>query len=167
MHPDQIILCIPAIAASENQRGGRLHTNFAHFQQFLADIGCQRCELLCPMAYSDISFLDYAILSDDEMATLERRIHGILFPNIPFGYSEYCERFGLDSDAGAVDRKWRRAKCDVQAMWCHIYYNGDVFVTQDNNFHKATKRDRLVTLGAREILRPSNCVSRLRGTTRS
>jgi len=166
MHPNQIILRVPAIAASENQQGGRLHTNFAQFQQFLAEIGCEGCELLNPMAYVDLWYLGHAVLPDDHMISVEREIHDVLFPDIPFGYSEYCERFGLDSDSGAVDQKWRRAKCDVQAMWCHIYYNGDIFVTQDNNFHKATKKDRLVALGALEILRPTNCLSILRGTTK-
>lgn len=163
MHPNQIILCIPAIAASENQRGGRLHKNFAQFQQFLAQIGCERCELLNPMAYLDVSYLDHAILSDDQMISVEREIHDVLFPNIPFRYSEYCRRFGLNPRTEAIDRKWRRAKCDVQAMWCHMHYSGDIFATQDGNFHKVTKKARLVALGAQEILKPSNCLSRLKG----
>ena len=140
LHPHQITLYIPAIAASENQQGGVLHRNFAQFQEFLAEIGCERCELLNPMLYLDISYLDHAVLTDEEMVSLERKIHDVLFPNIPFPYSEYCRRLGLNSDDGVIDRKWRRAKCDVQAMWCHIYYNNDIFVTQDNNFHKATKK---------------------------
>ena len=40
LYPNQITLCIPAIAASENQQGGVLHTNFAQFQKFLAEIDC-------------------------------------------------------------------------------------------------------------------------------
>jgi len=165
MHPTQIILCIPAVAASENQQGGRLHTNFAQFQQFLAEIGCERCELLNPMAYWDISYWDHAILADGEMTSIERKIHGVLFPNIPFEWPEYCKRFGLNSGNGSIDRKWRRAKCDVQAVWCHIYYGGDIFVTQDNNSHKATKKAGLLALGAGEILKPSECLSRLKKVT--
>lgn len=165
MHPTQIILCIPAVAASENQQGGRLHTNLAQFQQFLAEIGCERCELLNPILYLDISYWDHAVLSDDQMVSVEQEIHTILFPNIPFRYSEYCERFAVNSGNGTIDRKWRRAKCDVQAMWCHMYYSGDIFVTQDNNFHKATKKARLVALGAREILKPSKCLSKLKRVT--
>jgi hypothetical protein len=164
-YSNRITLCVPAVAASENQQGGRLHTNFAQFQQFLAEIGCERCKLLDPMAYWDVSYWDHAILSDDQMSSVEQEIHDILFPNIPFQYSEYCRRFGIDSGSGALDRKWRRAKCDVQAMWCHIYYNGDMFVTQDNNFHKATKKARLVGLGAREIVKPSKCLSKLKRVT--
>lgn len=167
LHPKQITLCIPAIAASENQRGGLLHSNFAQFQEFLAEIGCERCELLNPMLYLDVSYFDHAIFSDEQMLAAERKIHDILFPNIPFQYTEYCRRFELYSVDGVVDRKWRRAKCDVQAMWCHIHCNGDIFVTQDNNYHKATKKAKLVAVGAQEILRPSECLSKLKSTTNS
>jgi len=167
LYPNQITLCIPAIAASENQQGGVLHTNFAQLQKFLAEIGCERCTLLNPMLYLDISFLDHAILADEQMVSLEQKIHDILFPNIPFLWSEYCRRFGLDSDDEVTDRKWRRAKCDVQAMWCHIHYSNDIFVTQDNNFHKTTKKAELVALGAQEILRPSECLSKLKGATKT
>ena len=165
LHPNQITLYISAIAASENQQGGRLYTNFAQFQQFLTEIGYGRCELLNPMLYLDISYLDHAILVDEQMVYIEQEIHNILFPNIPFRYSEYCKRFGVDPDKGVVHRKWRRAKCDVQAMWCHIHYKSDIFVTQDNNFHKTTKKAKLVILGAQEILRPSECLSKLKRAT--
>ena len=165
LHPNQMTLYIPAIAASENQQGGVLHTNFVQFQEFLAEIGCERCELLNPMVYLDISYLDHAILPDEQMASVEGKIHDILFPNIPFLYSEYCRSFGLDPEDGVIDRKWRRTKCDVQAMWCHIHNNNDIFVTQDNNFHKATKKPKLVALGAQAILRPSECLSKLKRAT--
>jgi len=163
LHPDQITVYIPAIAASENQQGTILHTNFAQFQEFLVEIGCEKYELLNPMIYLDISYFDHAIFADEQMESIERKIHEILFPNTPFLYAEYCKCFGLDPNNGVIDRKWRRAKCDVQAMWCHIHYNNDIFVTQDNNFHKTTKKGKLVALGAREILRPRECLSKLKG----
>ena len=167
LHPKQITLCIPAIAASENQQGVLLNSNFTQFQEFLMGIGCEMCELLNPMLYLDVSYFDHAIFSDEQMLDAERKIHDILFPDIPFQYTEYLRRFELHSKDGVVARKWRNAKCDVQAMWCHIYYNGDIFVTQDNNYHKVTKKAKLVSLGAKEILKPSDCLSRLKSVTDS
>ena len=119
------------------------------------------------MFYLDISFLNHAILTYEQMVSLEQKIHAILFPNIPFLWSEYCRRFGLDSDDEVPGRKWRRAKCDVQAMWYPIHSSNDIFVTQDKNFHKTTKKAKLVALGAQEILRPSECLSKLKGATKT
>lgn len=161
LHPNQITLYIPAIAASENQLGHVLYTNFTHFKEFLAEIGCEKCELLNPMGYYDISYWDHAVFVSEKMRSLEHKIHNILFHEIPFPYKEYCERLKIDPKVMGVDRKWRRAKCDVQAIWCHIHYNNDIFVTSDNNFHKLTKKPRLIELGAKEILTPKECVSRL------
>ena len=41
----------------------------------LSAIDCERCELLNPMAYLDVSYSDHAILSDDQMISVEREIH--------------------------------------------------------------------------------------------
>jgi len=165
LHPNKIALYIPAIAASENQQGDVSRTNFAQFQEFLAEIGCERCELLKPMLYWDICYWDYAILTDEQMVSVEQKIHNILFPNIHFIYSKYCKSSALDPDDAVNARKWIRAKCDVQAIWCHIHNNNDIFVTQDNNFHKKTKKQKLLALGAQEILRPSECLSKLKRAT--
>jgi hypothetical protein len=161
LNSEQITLCIPAIVASENQQNEVVSSNFGQFQEFLARIGCQDCELLNPMLYLDICYWDHAVLAGEEMALLEQRVHEILFPKVPFKYSEYCATFGLEPNNGIIDRKWRNAKCDVQAMWCHIEYKGDIFVSQDNNFHKKTKKSKLIALGAKNIMTPSECLSEL------
>jgi hypothetical protein len=151
-HPKKITLCIPAIAASENQKGGTVNSNFGHFQQFLQKIGCENCELLNPMAYLDICYLNHAVFVDEEMALLEQRIHEILFPQIPFLYSD---------NPSTSSHRWRNAKCDVQAMWCHIWYKGEIFVTQDRNYRKISKIDKLIDLGAKRILTPADCLNAL------
>ncbi len=61
-----------------------------------------------------------------------------------------------------IEREWRRDKCDVLSLWCHIWYQGDVFVTADKNFHKATKKPALIKLGAKSILRPCETVEFLK-----
>jgi hypothetical protein len=155
-HPAKITLCIPAIAASENQKGGTVHPTFTQFQEFLREIGCGNCELLNPMLYLDICYLNHAVFVGGEMASIEQSIHEILFPQIPFLYADYRKTF-LSSPGTLVDRRWRNAKCDVQAMWCHIHYKGDVFVSTDDNFHKLTKKPRLIALGASQIMYPKEC----------
>ncbi len=146
---------IPAIAASENQQGGKLHATFQEFEQFLKKIGCYDCYLLNPLLYLDMAYWDHAVFGPSE---LEEPIHKILFPKIPFKYAEYCRLCGINPNSGAIDKKWRNVKCDVLAMWCHIHYGNDVFITNDSNFHKATKKPRLIALGAKEILKPREAV---------
>jgi hypothetical protein len=58
-----------------------------------------------------------------------------------------------------IDPKWRNAKCDVLALWSHIRFNGDVFVTSDKNFWKQKKKEQLIALGASNILTPQEVVS--------
>jgi hypothetical protein len=47
---------------------------------------------------------------------------------------------------------------DVLSMWCHIYCNGDIFVTGDNHFHKS-KKPQLIKLGAKQILKPNEVLA--------
>lgn len=148
---------IPAISASENQQGGKAHANFQEFEHFLKRIGCYDCYLLNPIGYFDLTFWDHCVYGPSE---LEKPIHNILFPRIPFEYGNYCRLLGIDPSSGTVDKKWRNAKCDVLAIWCHIHYGNDIFITNDGNFHKATKKSRLIALGAKEILRPREAVQR-------
>jgi hypothetical protein len=52
----------------------------------------------------------------------------------------------------------------VQALWCHIHYGGDVFVTSDDNFHSQQKRQPLAALGAAIILRPCDALNVIPGS---
>ena len=56
------------------------------------------------------------------------------------------------------------AKCDVLAMWCHITFGGDIFITSDRNFFRKTKKPHLIALGARDILTPQGAVAKLEAT---
>ena len=93
------------------------------------------------------------------MAARERQIHELLFPDIELDYRDYCERRGIDRTGHPIDRKWRNAKCDVQLLWSHIHYDGDVLVTNDDNFFKESKAARLADLGASTITRPEGLLS--------
>jgi hypothetical protein len=79
---------------------------------------------------------------------------------IQFSYKEFCKKNGIDINS-ALDPRRRNAKCDVLAIWSHIYYGGGLFVTRDSNFLEPTKKSLLVTLGAGEILEPSEAITRL------
>jgi hypothetical protein len=88
------------------------------------------------------------------MLELETAIQAILFPNIPVSWPEYCLSLGVDPETNTNDRKWKNAKCDVQAYWCHAFRRRDVFVTTDGNFHAASRKASLIALRGGRIELP-------------
>lgn len=153
---DGIVIGVSAIGASERQRAGGYAQSFAEFQAKLKAIGFDALELLRPLAYWDIAYWDYCV-GPDENDTLENDIHNVLFPNIEFLWVAYASSRGLSVEAH--DSKWRNAKCDVLALWCHIKHRGNVFVTSDSNFHAETKHKRLEALGAKTIAFPMDALA--------
>ncbi len=93
------------------------------------------------------------------MVELERKIHAVLHPSVPF---EYVSRTNPTTGSEEPDPKWRNAKCDTQALWSHVYHKRDVFVTRDANFLKKTKLPALSALGAGQILAPRDAAVLLR-----
>jgi hypothetical protein len=152
-------VAVGAIAASERQRGGRLITNFQEFQQRLAGLQLGHLEILAPMLYFDVSFWDRALWATTEMEAFERRIHDTLFPNVEFLWRDYALAHGLDVNATPAAWRWRNVKCDVQAIWTHVYYHRDVFVTSDDNYHNHSAE--LIALGVGLVVAPENAVALL------
>lgn len=152
----KIQLSIPAISASEKQKDGSYIKNFSTFKDIIHSVGLDNVELLKPVGYYGITFMDWCIYSGDKLKELEISIHNILFPGIDYAYADYCKNNGLESKTDEIKYKWRNAKCDVLAIWCHIYYNHDYFITNDSNFHKTTKKPALIKLGAKNIEKPEN-----------
>jgi hypothetical protein len=146
-------LQVAGIGASEMKRDGTYAVNFAEFVEKMAASGLESADILKPLAYLDITYLDWCVVAGDDPIDLEKRIHMVLFPDIEFEYASYCINRARDV-AGPIDRKWKNAKCDVLTMWCHIWYGGGIFVTSDRNFHRDTKKPQLIALGAGNILRP-------------
>jgi hypothetical protein len=144
-----------AISASENPQRDVVRPNFADFLARLAELQLDHLELLKPLGYWGITFWDWCLWSDDTMAALDRQIHGVLFPNIEFATADFCRRRGMATDPFP----WRNAKCDVLALWSHIYHGHKVFVTSDENFHRITKKPALLALGAGQICRPAEAVA--------
>ncbi len=150
----RVALQIPAIAASERQPGGGQLDNFGSFRERVSRAGLASAALLRPLAYIGLSYNGWALIVGPESEKEERRIHEILFPTIAFRAADHCPREDVDDR-----RKWRNAKCDVQAMWCHIHHGGDVFVTRDQNFLKQSRKSALETLGAGLIGTPEEAVN--------
>jgi hypothetical protein len=150
----KVVVRLVAVSASEKQQDGSYLHNFGAFQARLASLGLEHLELLKPPLYLDVGFLGWAVLSGEEIQALEQQIHRVLFPNQPFGWQECLDKAEPGQDQEVLQREWRRNKCDVLSLWCHIWYEGDVFVTGDKNFQKATKKPALIKLGAKSVRRP-------------
>lgn len=152
-----IDVAVTAVSASERQPGGQGLQHFGEFQERLAGLGLGGLNLLMPLQYWGVTFWGYAVWASREMVALEEKIHHVLFPTIEYHWTEYCAKHNLDPEAG-LDKKWRNAKCDVLSMWCHIHYKRDIFVTSDGNFHKPSKRQALIALGAGRIEFPESAL---------
>jgi len=150
-------VAVGAISASEKQKDGRLIENFEEFKQRLVDLRLDHLEVMAPMLYVDVSFWDWALWPSPEMEAIEIRIHDVLFPTVEFHWKDYAQAHGLDVNATPAAWRWRNAKCDVQAIWTHVHYRRDMFVTSDDNYHR--RSDALVALGARSIVTPEEAVA--------
>lgn len=152
-------VAVVAISASEKQRDSGYIRNFAEFQQRLGALGLGHLEILMPLWYLDITYLDWCVISGPDLELLEKKIHEVLFPNVEFHWKDYCLARGLDPAKQFLVPGWRNPKCDVLALWSHIFQKRDVFVTSDHNFHTSTKKPRLIALGANRIEYPDTAVS--------
>lgn len=160
LHEEGVIsLSVPAISASEKKIDGEYLQNIQVFFDRIDKLSNRRFKILKPIMIWDMGYWDYGIWADEEMIELDRKIHSVLFPNIPVNYDDYIKINALD--IGHLDPKWRNAKCDVISLWCHIYYKNDIFITSDRNFYKQTKKDCLIALGAKKILSPQDTLMEL------
>lgn len=147
-------VALVAISASERQRDGAMLDNYTKFEERLRSLNLAHLEILLPMDYSDVMFWDACVCADQNMADFEAKIQAILFPNVPVSWAKYCQNQGLDPDDLVIDKKWKNAKCDVQAFWCHAHNTRDVFVTSDKNFHSEVKKKSLLDLAGGRIELP-------------
>ncbi|HET6921933.1 MAG TPA: hypothetical protein VFI16_02180 [Anaeromyxobacteraceae bacterium] len=148
----EIELLVPAISASERQRGGSLVPTFAQFQERLARAGLGCARLVQPLGYRGITFWDFCLWADESMARLERSVHEVLHPSVEFEYPTYCKARDIDPTS-PIDARWRNAKCDVLVVWSHIHHGGQVLVTRDGDFLK--RREKLAQLGAGSVVSPA------------
>jgi len=154
-----IKLQVVATQGAERKQDGSFPSTIEDFRNRLAGVGLGDLELVPSIGFYDFNFfLGFSVLAGAKHVDLERKIHHILFPNIQGDFKACCG----DPPDPDKEIRWRNAKCDVVTMWGHIWSRGDVFVTSDRNFHKETKRARLIALGASSILTPQEAVATLR-----
>ncbi len=157
-----LVLAVVGISASENQRGGGGAPTFAVFQETLARVGLGSAEILKPMGIWGVTYWDWCVYADEEMEELAQQIHRILFSGSEYGYGDYCAARGLPVEEEAIDPAWRNRRCDVLALWSHVYYRRDMFVTGDQHFLAPTRRHLLESVGAGTICSQSDAISMTR-----
>lgn len=157
-------LRVVAISASERKLDGTYALSFNEFKQKIAAVGLGQVEILPTLAYPGMAFPDWCYPTGMETTIFERRIHEVLFPTLEFSYLEYRNRLGIDPTSDNIDPKWRNKKCDVLALWSHIRFQGDIFVTSDGNFHSVSKKGQLTSLGAGSILTPQEAILAIRNS---
>jgi hypothetical protein len=141
-------LSIPTSAASERRGSDKPRiTNFGQFQGWVAELGFRNVDFLAPILYLDFGFLDYAVLADGPGSALEQKIHAAVAPNLPY-----------QGPAAHQAGRWRNAKCDVQAVWCHVRYGTGALCTRDAKLISRSKR--LDRFGV-HLCTPAELVSRL------
>ena len=136
------------IGASEMRKRGIRPNRIDLFEELLEEAGIRRLPRLMPMMIWDVTFWDHSLWADDAMISRSAEIEEILF-----GESPRIDIANATKDS-PQSAAWLNRVCDVQAMWCHLHYKNEVFVTSDRNFHKATKVPRLLAMGAGRISRP-------------
>jgi len=159
----EIDLQVAGIVASERLRVGGYSPTFSGFSERVHRLGSRAIRVLKPIGHWDVTYWDEGLWVDDLMTDLESRIHSILFSQ-PYGWTDIARRERIDpavvpDETNAQWRKWRNRLCDSSAMWCHIYYGGDMFVTRDANFLESSKRLALEALGAKSIGDPAEACS--------
>jgi hypothetical protein len=154
-------VAVVAISASEKQKHGLALANFGQFRERLNGLKLGHLEVLKPMMYFDVTYWDWAYWVEPEMDQLERQIHDVLFPKLERQWADFCRARSLDPNTLPRGTEWHNAKCDVQALWSHVYHHRNVFVTRDVNFHKATKKPALLSLGAGRIEEPGTAIALL------
>ncbi|MDF3413555.1 hypothetical protein HKX54_03730 [Sulfitobacter sp. M57] len=130
-----------AVSASERQKGDYFLPTYGDFLGRLKAVGVEDIPQIFGILYQDISYWDAAIWGSEESDKLEREIHKVLFPNLPFALDDYAVSLSKTVDGLSAKQhfKWRNAWCDRQMIWSHIHHQRHVFVTGDRNFRKIQK----------------------------
>ncbi len=158
---EKINISVSAISASERLLGNTYAQNFSEFKQRVSHLFQRQVIILKPITYYGVGYYDWCIYNDEggPLSQLEKKIHHVLFPNTKFKWSDHAHSNNVDPNEASdnqdsIWQTWRNKKCDTLTMWCHIYYGNNIFVTMDKNFHKASKKTSLISLGAEQVMYP-------------
>jgi len=135
--------------------------SFEEFGAGLATLGIEKLHLLPPMAYFDLAFAELSLRGTEELEDIEREIHSILFPALPYAWKDFAKANEIEARSPAPGDEWRQAKCDVQSLLMHIENERHVFVTLDENMHRSIKKRQLCNLGAMAIEYPAQAAMML------
>jgi hypothetical protein len=145
---------VGVISASENVRGGGEPTHKL-FKERIDRLGLGELPEVLPDFSVGMSYIGACVLAGDD--GLEERVRAVVHPSVP-DYEQFAAERGLDP-WGPMHPKWRNRACDIDAMVAHIRRSHDVFVTRDPDLLKA--RERLVAIGAGEILKPHEALRKV------
>jgi len=144
---EQIDVAVLGISASEKRKDGSHPETFDAFKERLLALSIGHLTILKPIGFWDITYWDNCLCSNEEMAAVHEQIMDILFSGSPY------REIRPESDDRHQAQHLNRV-CDAQAIWAHIWNKRDVFVTSDGNFHKDSKKSKLIEMGAGKIVRP-------------
>jgi hypothetical protein len=157
-----LALRVVGIGASEKQPAGSMARTFSLFRERLARVGLGSAAILMPPLYTDITYLDNSYFGTTAGELLERELHQILWPNLPFLFRDFEKN--ADKNKPGWEWKWKNPKCDTLALFCHIKNGGGLFVSEDKVF-RSSKKPALIAIAGGDIVRPIDAVARLRDTT--
>lgn len=147
-HTERFDVCVVVTTASENLLNNI--NPYEAFQALLKRTGFGYCQILKPTGTYNLNLWNKAVYATPDDIQLEDMIWKILFPG---KNSEYPKPGSPESV-----KKWKNRMCDCQMLHSHIKYAGDIFITQDNNYFKQSKIEKLIALGAGAITHPSKFI---------
>lgn len=165
-------ICVPFSVALERQQNGEYLVNCRPFEERAQELCRRAFEFLYPPLILDFSFVGRSVYAGEQSRALMRNLHRILFSQHEFAWTDCARSHGLDPHEAFEGQhrewhKWRNRVCDTLAIWCHLHYSCDCFVTDDGNFHKKSKKPALIGFGARSILYPEDAAHFIRDRLRS
>jgi hypothetical protein len=132
----KVKLRLAGSSASERQRDLTYLRNFGQFKARVDALGLGHLERLSPPATWGVSYWGSAVWVSDEDVVLLEQIHTALFPGNPSDLQRVLAGVSDPADRATAEGKWRNRLMDVHALWCHLNYDGDVFVTTDGRYHR-------------------------------
>lgn len=141
----QLSVGISASNRVENQLNGKELQPLDNFLEECIEAGLTNPEILDYPLDWEMGLWEHGIICK-EAYDLELKVHEILHPAAPTFFSE--------NQSAHLRRKVKNRRCDVFAIWSHIWFERDVFLTKDERFIK--RKSRLEQIGAKGISRPGD-----------
>jgi hypothetical protein len=140
----RIELRLVAASASERRMRGKPVRTFDEWSRYVTNLGFGGLDILKPIRVWGVGVWGQDVWGDGAAASQ-------LYDDIAKAM------FQTERPEGA------NKICDVLMMWAHIWYQGDCFVTTDaDDFLSEAMRQKLIALGAGELLNPDEAEARFK-----